>query len=194
MTRFSQDRWRGGAWLATAAALLLAGCGGSSYQPSATPAATTAESPPGSVPVLTPSTTSDSPSTPAKHLTQRHFQELGGAVCRAVGFGSPPSLPLPVTASKLRNYALQALPPAERTFFSLERLARQTARQPGLRQLVTQYRSLVELYLQAALHPAAKARVVASARAISSAQQVTAVAARRAGISACAPSLGTRPR
>src|SRR5947209_8545132 len=114
MTRFSQGRWRGGAWLA-AAAVLLAGCGGSSHQASATSpsnlqattTASTAQPAPASTTVKAQPTTSRSTSAPLKHLTQRHFRELGDAVCRAVRFGSAPSLHPPVTASKLKSYALQ---------------------------------------------------------------------------------------
>lgn len=188
--------------VALAAAIAVAGCGGSTQEagngaPAATPANSTAQaaSPTSSTATHTKPAKSESgplqsaqeaaPAT-VQHAagTQRRFLMLGNAVCRTVRIGAPAPVRPDARAAQVSAYAKAALPAAQRTAVSLQRIGARAGHEFAFDQVTRDFDLLSSLYLQAAGR-ARRGHVLLSS--INSAERRASSDARRSGLAACAP-------
>lgn len=191
--------------VALAAVIALTGCGGSTHaagnqSPAAAPASTTSQAAhPTATRSTSTSTSTRATSTPATRKrakqpaataiqpvrsTQRRFLILGNAVCRTVRIGAPAPVRPNAPAGQVSAYARAALPAAQRTAVSLQRIGTHVRHARAFDQVARDFNLLSSLYLQAAGR-AHKGHALLTS--IDSAERRAASDARRSGLPACAP-------
>ena len=115
---------------------------------------------------------------------KRRFLTLGNAVCRTVRIGAPAPVRPGAPAAQVRAYAKAALPAAQRTAVSLQRIGARAGHDTAFGDVARDFDFLTTLYLQAAGRGNRGHALVSS---IGSAERRAAFDARRAGLPACAP-------
>jgi hypothetical protein len=165
--------------LALAAALLCSGCSGTTELATTTSGASATGSP-------TSQSVHNAQSAPVRTALHR-FLALGNLVCRTVRVGAPDALSTRATAAEVRAHALAALPAAQRTAVSLQRVATQTSEASAAHQVLLDYRILISLYMHTTT-PAPSGHIGPSpAGSITTVERRTSVDAVAAGLGTCAP-------
>ena len=185
-----------------AAAIAVAGCGGSTHAAASrtvatAPASSTAHAATPTRSTTTHTKTEKSTSGNREHAqkpaaaatqpvagTQRRFLTLGNAVCRTVRIGAPAPVRAGAPASQVSAYARAALPAAQRTAVSLQRIGAQARHVRAFDEVARDYDLLSTLYLQAAGRAHKDHALLSS---IGSAERRATSDARRSGLPSCAP-------
>jgi hypothetical protein len=171
--------------VALAAAIAVTGCGGSTR---ATGNATGNSSPAAPPTSTTQAATTATHARPAKSAsptrTQRRFLILGNAVCRTVRIGAPAPVRPNARPAQVSAYAKAALPAAQRTAVSLQRIGTRARHAIAFDHVARDFTLLSSLYLQAAGRTHGAHALLTS---IDSAERRAASDARRSGLPACAP-------
>lgn len=116
---------------------------------------------------------------------RQRFIALVNAVCTTTRQGLPRALRPPYSSAQLQSYAAAAMPPAQRTWVSLGRVPAPGAMRAQVTNLAHLYGQLVGLY-GAVANRAIGGAAVQSVRSIRQQEVLVTMAARSAGVPACA--------